>query len=589
MLYKIEYPKTEWMSIWKYSILVSMERSGEEAAETERKRWLSGMLFCAVLLLGLYAGACADGTRTPPYDRVIIFGVDGAGAAVSKIDTPNFDRIFSEGCVTYEAKATVPTMSAQCWGAMFYGVRGHVHNTDNNTAYARHKFNDLYTSFFQLVKDAYPKEKVAAFANWNAITWGLIEWGKGVDVYPKKPVAVSREQITENLMAYLDKNSPRLLLVYCVDVDHAMHVYEYESQEYFDELKNTDEWIGSLYDNFRERGLLDNALVIFATDHGGWGIHHGGGSEAETNCTFAITGPGVEKHGMIKNMEHQDVAAIVLYALGVEQPEIMTGRIPEGIFPGIGGEERKADPFPEKLKQYGEIRAEKAQVLPLPSDLSEKLAYRQSFDDEEIKGLARAKRKTTGIIGDAVDLRESYLKTGVKLNMKWPGFSIGFWFRDDGEKDGDPVFVCDKNWASGNNKGFAIAKYENRIQVNIGGWGKNRKDLFWTLPEGYEGKWLHFLVTFDKESQDVRLYCDYEYAGNAKVLPKRYSDWFSKKEIIAGQDTSERYRFRASADMDDLMIFSKALTEEEIGELKDWYESCFSAAGKTPEASAGGL
>ena len=44
-----------------------------------------------------------------------------------------------------------------------------------------------------------------------------------------------------------------------------------------------------------------------------------------------------------------------------------------------------------------------------------------------------------------------------------------------------------------------------------------------------------------------------------------------------------------AADMDDLMIFSKALTEEEIGELRDWYESCFSAAGKTPEASEGGL
>lgn len=553
----------------------------------KQKKW-QWVLFFAVCLLGLCFSAYADGNGAP-YERVIIFAVDGVGSSISKVDTPNFDRIFAEGCVTYEAKATVPTISAPSWGAMFYGVRAKVHATTNTMAIRYHKSNDLYPSIFQLTKKAYPKAKVAAFVNWYPIVWGLIEWGEGVDVYPKKQISVTKDQVTEQVMAYLDKYSPKLLYVYYVDVDHELHTHGYQSEEYYTELKAMDEHIGFLYDNFRERGLLNNALVIFATDHGGNKTNHGDGSEAEINCTFAITGPGVEKCGTIEEMELQDVAAIVLYALGIEQPEVQTGRIPKGIFPGIGGEKRKEDPFPDKLKQYGEIRVEKMPNIPFPPFLSDKLAYRQDFEGEEIKGLSRAKRKTTGIIGDALDMRESYLKTGVKLNMKWPGFSIGFWFRDNGERNGDPVFVCDKNWASGNNKGFAIAKYENRIQVNIGGWGKNRKDLFWTLPEGYEGKWLHFLVTFDKASQEVRLYCDFEYAGNAKVLPKRYSDWFSKKEIVVGQDITGKYKFWSNADMDDLMIFSKALTEEEIGELRDWYESCFSAAGKTPEASEGGL
>ncbi len=539
----------------------------------ERKGWIWAF-FCAACFFFLCGGACADGSGAP-YERVIIFAVDGVGSSISKVDTPNFDRIFSEGCVTYEAKATVPTISGPSWGAVFYGVRGKVHGTTNTIAMRSHKSNDLYPSIFLLTKKAYPKARVAAFVNWYPITWGLIEWGQGVDVFPQKRIDVTKDQVTEQVMAYLDKYSPKLLYVYYVDVDHELHTHGYQSEEYYTELKAMDEHIGFLYDNFRERGLLDNALVIFATDHGGSGTHHGDGSEAEINCTFAITGQGVEKQGTIEDMELQDVAAIVLYALGIEQPEVQTGRIPAGIFPGIGGEERKEGSIPEKLKQYGEIRAENARENPLPAALAGSLAYRQSFDGEEIKGLAGAKQKTAGIMGDALDLRGSWLKTGVKLNMKWPGFSIGFWFRDDGEKDGDPVFVCDKNWTSGNNKGFAIAKYENRIQVNIGGWGKNRKDLFRVLPEGYEGKWLHFLVTFDKESQDVRLYCDFEYAGSAKVLPKRYSDWFSKKEIIAGQDITGKYKYHASADMDELMIFNKALTGKEIAELRDWYEKCF--------------
>ena len=550
----------------------------------ERNRWL-WIFFCAALLLALCVGSCAE-EGGAPYERVIIFAVDGAGAAVSKVDTPNFDRIFGEGCVTYEAKATIPTMSAPGWGAVFYGVRGSVHSIDNTTANRIHKMDYLYPSIFKLVKDAYPKSKVAAYACWHAIPWGLIEWDQGVDIYPKKEANVTADQVTENLMAYLDKRTPKLLFVYYMDVDTVLHTYGYESKEHTEELMAADTWIGTLYDNFQQRGLLDNALVLFVTDHGGKGISHGGGSDEEINCTFAAAGPGVENHGVIRDMELQDVAAVVLYALGVEQPEIQTARIPEGIFPGVGGEARKADPFPELLKYYGDKRMEKVPDAPMPSSLSENLVYRQTFDEEEIKGAAGAARKTTGIIADAMDLRGSYLKTGKKLNMKWPGFTIGFWFRDDGLKKGDPVFIADKNWTTGKNKGFAIAKNENRLMINVGGGTRNRKDILWTLPEGYEGKWIHCLVTFDKASQEVSLYIDFEYVGKAQILPKRYSDWFSKKEIFAGQDTTEKYRYWPSADMDELVIFSKALTKEDVGELRKWYDSCFGKAAEgVPETT----
>ncbi len=63
-------------------------------------------------------------------------------------------------------------------------------------------------------------------------------------------------------------------------------------------------------------------------------------------CTFAIRGKTVQKQAEIGEMELQDVAAIVLDALGIEQPDNYTARIPTGIYEGRGGGERPtgADP-----------------------------------------------------------------------------------------------------------------------------------------------------------------------------------------------------------------------------------------------------
>ena len=56
------------------------------------------------------------------YSHVIVIGVDGAGAWFKDADTPNFDRIFAQGTVTYRALSSKPTISAECWGSMLIGV-----------------------------------------------------------------------------------------------------------------------------------------------------------------------------------------------------------------------------------------------------------------------------------------------------------------------------------------------------------------------------------------------------------------------------------------------------------------------------------
>ena len=42
--------------------------------------------------------------ETAGYRHVVVVGVDGAGGWFKDADTPNFDRIFQNGAVTYRAR-----------------------------------------------------------------------------------------------------------------------------------------------------------------------------------------------------------------------------------------------------------------------------------------------------------------------------------------------------------------------------------------------------------------------------------------------------------------------------------------------------
>ena len=87
--------------------------------------------------------------------------------------------------------------------------------------------------------------------------------------------------------------------------------------------------------------MLDSTLFIVTADHGGHGTMHGGWTDEEKYVMFAATGPSLEK-GEIGEMENRDMAAVILYALGLgdKQPETWTSRVPSGLFKGVEAKER---------------------------------------------------------------------------------------------------------------------------------------------------------------------------------------------------------------------------------------------------------
>ena len=80
---------------------------------------------------------------------------------------------------------------------------------------------------------------------------------------------------------------------------------------------------------------MKNSLFIVVTDHGETSGGHGGNSKEESSAVVAVRGYTVNKVTLGENVRNRDVAAIVLYALGVEKPSHFTASVPSNLFGGV--------------------------------------------------------------------------------------------------------------------------------------------------------------------------------------------------------------------------------------------------------------
>ncbi|MBQ6253365.1 MAG: alkaline phosphatase family protein [Bacteroidales bacterium] len=266
------------------------------------------------------------------YEHVVILGVDGAGAFFAQADTPQTDEIFKNAARTYRAKTSFPTISAQCWGSMLLGVLPDVHKLTNefisNNPYDT---ESPYPSIFRVVRERWPDAPLASFCNWNPINNGIIENNLGVVEGTGDDPEVARLVID-----YLGKESPTLLFVQFDSVDGAGHSNGYGTEGHLAALSAVDDLIGQIHRKLEAKGILNKTLFIVTADHGGTPEgSHGGDTEAERYVFLGVSGKTVCNDSLIKDAEVRDIPSIVAYALGLDCPETWTGRVPEGLFPGV--------------------------------------------------------------------------------------------------------------------------------------------------------------------------------------------------------------------------------------------------------------
>ena len=281
------------------------------------------------------------------YEHVFIIGVDGGGAAFSLVDTPNFDRIFADNAFRYDAHSEDITVSAQNWGSILTGVPCDVHGFTNGSIEENERASGSENpSIFYYARQKYPDAVLASFCNWEPINHGIIE----NDLNVKKVHRSTDPLVTEAIVRYINGGAaPKLMFVQLDSVDHAAHTYGGFSQSYYNAVKKMDSMLGDIYDAIAAQGLMENSLFIVVADHGENNGGHGGNSVEESSVMIAVAGHSVNvtrlKDTVRGTVYNRDVAAIALYALGIEQPEYFASVVPEGLFGESRAKTTSANPL----------------------------------------------------------------------------------------------------------------------------------------------------------------------------------------------------------------------------------------------------
>lgn len=271
------------------------------------------------------------------YSHVIVVGVDGAGSFIKDADTPNFDRIFAGGAVTYSALSSKPSISAECWGSMLLGVGPEIHKLTNGiVSSSPYPADSPFPSLFRRIKEIYPEAELGSYCDWNPITYGIVENNLGVS-----HDTANDDELTPIICDYIRTKKPDFLFIQFDSVDGAGHKHGYGTPEHLKRINEVDVLVNDVYSAAKEAGIINDTLFIVIADHGGTnpgngeGGGHGGWTDGEKYVTFAATGRGIN-NAVIEEMNIRDLAAIVLYAFDIVAPEFneegWTSQIPEGIF-----------------------------------------------------------------------------------------------------------------------------------------------------------------------------------------------------------------------------------------------------------------
>lgn len=501
------------------------------------------------------------------YDRVYIIGVDGAGNFFTKTDTPNIDRIFADGAYNHNTVTAEPTISAQCWGSLLHGVTPQAHRFTNGLV---GDFpvpeNHPYPSIFKEARKAFPDAALASVSNWNPINTGIIEQGLGV--YEDTG---SDEEVCEKVCAAIKEKDPKLLFVQFDSVDGAGHAHVYGSKPYLEQITYVDSLIGKIYDTALSCGTLDNTLIIVTADHGGAGTDHGGSTDGERLISYFVSGESVVP-GEFGYAEIRDTAAITAFALGFEQPECWSSRIPDGLFEDGVSFERPSEAAKDGTKRYSGRKN-----LPTPEKSGKRLGdflrmegmrcyfpFDKNADDAAGKCITSVNGKIyypEGFYGSGAKLDDCIINCS-DINAGTDNYTFAVWIKKDfagGDKRLD-IFSTMKDETD---TGLAFYIIGDELYHVIGTGGENVVYKH-RLPANYTGNWFHFICSYDRSPDELCYYYDFTLE----------TDWYSDKKLPK-QLALDGHKTTAGGysplTLDDLIVFDHKLSDHEIDDLERYY------------------
>lgn len=516
------------------------------------------------------------------YGHVAVIGIDGMGAFCDNAPTPNFDRIFKNGCRTSSALSMAPTISAQNWGAMLLGAKPSVHGITNENISLKRYSNEALPSVFARIRQSFPDAKLYSFSNWSPINFGLIEDGIGVKTDTDKSDEALCERITECI-----KETPDFLFVQFDEVDGAGHKYTYGSPEHLAAISREDSYVGRIYDEYCLQGIIDDTLFIVITDHGGNMNGHGGFTDSEKYIFFGAAGKTVKKSSKPTFMQTRDISAIVLYAFGIDIPEYdkngYSSQVPQGVFIDFDKPYYKVNPTHSDpvTKETPKLDSENGLYGFFDrNDVELAVDFDNSTEDKTgkhtVNEYGTVKYYSGGVRGSFAELGKTGFSKVSDLSFKNKNFSVSFWVKmnPDMGMDNPPVF-SNKSWdfRDRNKPGFCIFLCRDSIRIHFG-YDSGNTEQTAVFPEDVSGGWVHTVVIFDKENGMIRFFFNFEPAGEFELSDVFFENIDSFDPVI-GNDALGTYSnktHKMAVLLDDLILFSNALDEDDIKKLGKYYE-----------------
>lgn len=282
---------------------------------------------------------------SPRAKRILILGLDGICVeGFRKARTSHLDALMKRGAFSLDTRVVMPSVTLPNWTSHLTGSGPEQHGVFNNnwtlekavakSAYppVRTDQQGYYPSVFQILKEGLPACRTAFYWNWEPLIRPYH------DKYLDERSFLKDDAYVENYgkaLQFMKKNRSVLTLVflYSVHTDHAGHKYNWMSDQYIKSIEEADGHIGQLFRDMEREELLQDAHILFLTDHGGIGSGHGGTSAAEMIVPWGIAGPGIKKGYAITEPNNTvNTAPMILHLFGLEPPIAWTGSILESVF-----------------------------------------------------------------------------------------------------------------------------------------------------------------------------------------------------------------------------------------------------------------
>lgn len=371
--------------------------------------------------------------------------------------------------------------------------------------------------------------------------------------------------------------TPDAVFLFLDDPDHAGHTYGFDPNvaQYKGAVATADAQIGQLLNAIRSRSNFANEdwQIVITADHGGMinGSHDsgnpgtGGTTANHTTIPFIVSSKTAQAGVLTGSVRNYDAATTALDHLGVAYPTGGDANALTGVARGASVDAKTSPNLANGLVSY--------------------LKFDGTLADASGRGNHATAQGTNapvagvsgGKFGGALQLNgaSSYATLGNPDDLKFAAgddYSISLWFKSPTIISGDAAIISNKNWANGRNTGFVLGPGKGGTGGSAGGIGfnlgdgTNRADI--NAISYSANAWTYIAVIVSKDGTAI-LYS----GGEDGVLRwiafdvSNIGTMVSGLPLNIGQDGSGVYSQTISGQVDDLGIWRRGLSHDEVTSL----------------------